>query len=242
MAEAGFAALEISPWIPRKLTATRINSLRTSLRRNGLAFSGFTAIYPPEMILASQSVASRRKNILYTKRLIELAQGLGGKVLVWGSGRSRNIPRDIPFRRGYGWLVELLRASAYAADQTDVKIAVEPLNRFESTIIHNVSEALSLAKLVNRKSIGVVYDTFHTNLEEDSFTRPILLAGERLAAVHVSDCNRKIPGKGHIDFPPIFDALKKVEYDGYVTLEATLSRDPRQDLAAARTYLEKMID
>jgi len=127
-------------------------------------------------------------------------------------------------------------------DQIDVTIAIEPLNRFESTIIHNISEALSLAKLVSRRSVGVVYDTFHTNLEEDSFTQPILLAGKRLAAVHVSDCNRRIPGRGHIDFPPIFDALKKIGYDGYVTLEAILSRDPRQDLAAARKYLRNMID
>jgi D-psicose/D-tagatose/L-ribulose 3-epimerase len=194
------------------------------------------------MILASQSPASRRKNVLYTKDLIELAQSLGGKVLVWGSGRSRNIPTDVPFRRGHTWLVELLRASAVVADQTDVTIAIEPLNRFESTIIHSVSEALSLAKLVNRRSVGVVYDTFHTNIEEDSFTQPILLAGERLAAVHVSDCNRKIPRKGHIDFLPIFDALKNVGYDGYVTLEAILSRNPRDDLLAARKYLEGMID
>ncbi|MGD0550321.1 MAG: hypothetical protein ABSA81_07240 [Candidatus Bathyarchaeia archaeon] len=54
--------------------------------------------------------------------------------------------------------------------------------------------------------------------------------------------NRKIPGRGHIDFRPIFDALKKVGYDGYVTLEAILSRNPRQDLVAARKYMENMID
>lgn len=242
VAEAGFDALEISPWIPRKLTRTRINSLKTALRRNSLAFSGFTSLYPPEMTLASPSGASRKKNILYTERLIELAQSLDGKLLVWGSGRARNIPKGVPFGKGYAWLVELLRASGRRADQMEIKIAIEPLNRFESTIIHNVSEALSLAKLVNQRSVGVVYDTFHTNLEEDSFTGPILLAGKRLAAVHVSDCNRRIPGKGHIDFPPIFDALKKVGYDGYVTLEAILSRDPRRDLATARKYLEGMID
>ena len=242
VAEAGFDAFEISPWIPRKLTPARVNTLMTSLRRNGLAFSGFTSLYPPEMKLASPSGASRRKNIHYTKRLIELAQSLDGKLLVWGSGRARNIPKGVPFGKGYAWLVELLRASGRTADQMDVKIAIEPLNRFESTIIHNMGEALSLAKLVNQRSVGVVYDTFHTNLEEDSFTKPILLAGERLAAVHVSDCNRKIPGKGHIDFPPIFDALKKVRYDGYVTLEAILSRNPRKELATARKYLEDMID
>jgi sugar phosphate isomerase/epimerase len=242
VAEAGFDALEISPWIPRRLSRADINSLRTSLQKNGLTFSGFTSLYPPEMILASPSSASRRKNILYTRRLIELTRSLGGKLLVWGSGRSRNIPRDVPFRKGEAWLVELLRASGDVADQVDVKIAIEPLNRFESTIIHNISEALSLAQLVNRRSVGVAYDTFHTNVEENSFTKPILLASERLAAVHISDCNRKIPGRGHIDFRPIFYALKKIGYDGYVTLEAILSRNPRQDLVAARKYMQNMID
>jgi len=212
------------------------------LRRNDLAFAGFTAIYPPEMTLASPSVAARRKNILYTKRLIELANDLGGTGLVWGSGRARDIPKGVPFRKGYSWLIELLRASASLADAKDIKIAIEPINRFESTIIHNAKEALVLARLVDHESVGIVYDTFHTNLEEVSFTHPILLAGKRLAAVHVSDCNRKIPGKGHIDFRPIFDALKKVDYGGYVSLEAILPRNPHQDLAAVRKYLEKMID
>jgi len=242
VAKAGFDALEISPWIPRKLSRADIKSLRMSLHRSGLAFSGFTSIYPPEMTLASPSGASRRKNIIYTKRLVQLTRSLGGKLVVWGSGRSRNIPKDVPFRKGQARIVELLRASGEVADQMDVKIAIEPLNRFESTIIHNIGEALSLARLVNRRSVGVVYDTFHTSLEEDSFTKPILVAGERLAAVHISDCNRKIPGKGHIDFPPIFDALKKVGYQGYVTLEAILSPNPRQDLMAARKYMENMID
>jgi sugar phosphate isomerase/epimerase len=242
VAEAGFDALEISPWIPRRLGRADIKRLRTALQRNSLEFSGFTSLYPPEMTLASPFRASRRKNILYTKRLIELAGSLQGKLLVWGSGRSRNIPKDVPFRKGQTWLVQLLKASGDVADQVGVKIAIEPLNRFESTIIHNVSEALSLAQRANRRSVGVVYDTFHTSLEEDSFTKPILLAGERLAAVHISDCNRKIPGRGHIDFAPIFDALKKVGYDGYVTLEAILSRNPRHDLVTARKYMEDMID
>jgi sugar phosphate isomerase/epimerase len=194
------------------------------------------------MKLASPSPALRMENILYTKRLVELAHSLGGRVLVWGSGRSRDIPRGVPFKRGYSWLVELLKASASLADEKGIKIAIESQNRFESTIIHNIKEAISLAKLVNHKSVGIVYDTFHASLEEDSFTKPILLAGKRLAAVHVSDCNRRIPGRGHIDFRPIFDALKRIDYDGYVTLEAILGHNPRDDLLVARKYLEKMME
>lgn len=194
------------------------------------------------MILASPRPATRKKNILYTKRLVQLAHSLGGRVLVWGSGRSRNIPSTVPFRKGYHWLIELLKASASLADDMDIRIAIEPLNRFESTIIHNSAEALSLARLVGYRSVGIVYDTFHVSLEEASFIEPILRAGKRIASVHVSDCNRKIPGRGHIDFRPIFEALRQVGYDGYVTLEAVLDEKPRHDLLAARKYLEKMID
>lgn len=241
-AQAGFDAFEISPSIPRQLSRTDIKSLKSSLDRNDIPFAGFTSIYPPEMILASKSRTARRKSILYTKRLIETAHSLEGRHLVWGSGRSRNIPKNVPFRKGFGWLIDLLKESGTVADNLDIRIAIEPQNRFESTIIHNVREALSLAKLVKHESLGVVYDTFHTSLEEDSFTKPILLAGKRLAAVHVSDCNRKIPGKGHIDFSPIFKSLKRVRYDGYISLEAILSRDPRQDLISARRYMAKMIE
>jgi sugar phosphate isomerase/epimerase len=242
VAEAGFPALEISPWIQMNLTRAAVDSLKRSLRRNDLTFSGLTAIYPPEMKLASPSPTVRKQNVLYTKRLIELTHELVGRSMVWGSGRARNIPKGVPFKKGYRWLIELLKASAPLADEKGVKIAIEPINRFESTIIHNTSEALSLARLVGHDSIGIVYDTFHTSLEEASFTGPIFQAGKRLAAVHVSDCNRKIPGKGHIDFQPIFDALKKVGYDGYVTLEAILPRNPSHDLVACRKHLEKMID
>ena len=242
VADAGFKALEVSPWMQGIMTDRVVKILESSMRKNGLAFSGFTSIYPPEMTLASPSLARRRGNTSYTNWLIDLAHDLGGRTLVWGSGRARTIPRGIPLRKGYAWLVKLLRDCGSLACERQVKIAIEPLNRFESGIIHNMNEALSLAETVKLESIGTVYDTFQVSLEESSFVRPIFLASQRLAAVHISDCNRKIPGKGHFDFEPIFDALKKTGYDGYITLEATLGRNHREELVAARKYLERMID
>jgi len=240
-AEAGFRGLEVSPWLPRRLNDADIRRLEMLLKKKGLGFSGFTSIYPPEMVLAVPSATARRKNISYTKRLIEWVRALDGKTIVWGSPRSRNIPAGVPHEKGYRWLIELLRVSGALADRRGVSIAIEPINRFESAIIHNAREALRLSRLVNHESVGIVYDIFHTSLEEESFTDPIFLAGKRLAAVHVSDCNRKIPGKGHLDFRPVFGALKKIGYSGYVTLESTLGRDPKSELVAARKYLEKNI-
>ncbi|MGA3406366.1 MAG: sugar phosphate isomerase/epimerase family protein [Candidatus Bathyarchaeia archaeon] len=241
VAAAGFNAYEISPWLPRRLTGSDIGRLGRLLRSNGLEFSGFTAIYPPEMILASPSPYVRRKSILYTNQLVEFVQLLGGRSIGWGSPRARQIPNGVPAEVGYRRLIKLLKASGTLAEERNVRIAIEPVNRFESSNIHTVREALTLARSVNRKNVGIVYDSHHASFEETSFTRPIFLAGKRIMAVHVSDCNRKIPGKGHIDFEPIFDALRKVGYDEYVTLEAIFERNLRRELTTARKRLERMI-
>jgi len=241
IAEAGFTAIEVSPWMQGKLTRTRIRELKASMRKNDLAFSGFTAIYPPNMILAAASASVRKRNVAYTNSLIELTSDLEGQVMVWGSGRARTIPPGTPFRNGYAWLVGLLKASGSFAYEKRVKIGIEPLSRFESGIIHNTNEALKLARAVRRKSLGTVYDTFEASLEEKSLTEPLIQAGKLLAAVHVSDCNRKIPGAGHLNFDPIFKALKTIKYDGFITLEATLSADFRRELKISREFLSQRI-
>jgi len=241
VAEAGFEAYEISPWLPRRLTNTDINRLRRLLRKNKLEFSGFTAIYPPEMILASPNPNARKKSLQYTNRLIELVQILEGRSIGWGSPRSRQIPNGVPAEVGYRRLIKLLKSSGATAEKRNVRIAIEPVNRFESSNIHTVREALALAKSVNQKSVGIVYDSHHACFEETSFTKPILQAGKRIMAVHVSDCNRRIPGQGHINFEPIFDALRRVGYDDYVTLEAVFGRNLHRELTTARKQLERSL-
>ncbi len=241
VSQAGFTGFEVSPWLPQRLSTRDVHALKSLLKKYGLLFSGFTSIYPPEMILAANSLAARKRNVRYTEWLIDMAHYLEGRSLVWGSPRSRNIPPGIPAAKGYGRLVELLRLTGAFADRRNVKLAIEPINRFESALFHNVDEALSLAKSVNRKSVGIVYDMYHAIIEEDSLTEPIFRANKRIATVHVADCNRKMPGKGHLEFEAVFNALKKVRYDGFVTVEALPGRDPAHDLTASRKYLERFM-
>ena len=132
------------------------------------------------MILASPSPHARRKSILYTNRLVELVHSLEGRSIGWGSPRSRQIPKGVSTEVGYRRFIELLKASGTLAEKRNVRIAIEPVNRFESSNIHTAREALALAKSVNRKSVGIVYDTFHASFEETSFTQPIFLAANEL--------------------------------------------------------------
>ena len=241
VADAGFDAFEVSPWLPRRLTDRDISKLSVLLRKNHLKFSGFTAFYPPEMIIASPSARARRNALVYTNRFVDVVHSLEGRTIVWGSPRSRRIPRGVSPEVGYRRLVDLLKKSGTFAAERDVSIAIEPVNRFESSNIHTVKEALALAKSVDRKSVGIVYDSHHACFEETSFTKPIIQGGKRIVAVHVSDCNRRIPGSGHIDFESIIDACRKIRYDGYVSLEAIFGRDIRRELVTARKRLEALM-
>ena len=81
-----------------------------------------------------------------------------------------------------------------------MSIVIEPLNRYESNIINTVNEACKLAKKIDMQSIKILCDTFHMNIEEQSFEEAIRTAVDTIAHVHVADSNRKIPGKGHIKF------------------------------------------
>lgn len=111
------------------------------------------------------------------------------------------------------------QAAQYAARQ-GVTLSVEPLNRFECYVLNTAAQAAELVKAVDEPNYGYLYDTFHFNIEEDSLTAVIPETIGQINHVHISENNRGVPGAGHIAFQPVFDALKKAGYDGWMTVEA----------------------
>jgi 5-keto-L-gluconate epimerase len=132
-------------------------------------------------------------------------------------------------------LVAALRRAAERAATVGVRLALEPLNRYESDIVNNADEGLTLVAEVGHNSLGLLLDTFHMNIEEASYDaaiRSVAHAG-RLSHVHLGDSNRLAPGQGHLDFPTILSSLCAVGYQGY--LSAELLARPDGDAAAANT-------
>ena len=126
------------------------------------------------------------------------------------------------------------RASKRAAT-VGVRLALEPLNRYESDIVNNAEEGLALVEEVGHKSLGLLLDTFHMNIEEAQYDTAIRSAArtDRLFHIHLGDSNRLAPGQGHLDFPTILASLRTVDYRGY--LSAELLAHPDGDAAAAKT-------
>jgi sugar phosphate isomerase/epimerase len=105
-----------------------------------------------------------------------------------------------------------------AADQR-VRFALEPLNRYETDLIHTVEDGMDLVRRVGAENFGLLLDTFHMNIEEPSIEESIRACGDHIFHFHVADSNRWHPGAGHLDFSRILAALRETGYAGYVSGE-----------------------
>ena len=117
------------------------------------------------------------------------------------------------------WLVEALQECSRLALPHDLRLALEPINRYETTLINTCAEGLDLIERVGAENFGLLLDTFHMNIEEPSIEASIAACGERIFHFHVADSNRWHPGAGHMDFRSILEALDKTSYTGWVSGE-----------------------
>lgn len=129
------------------------------------------------------------------------------------------------------WCADVHKQAAQYAARQGVALSVEPLNRFECYFLNTMEQAASLVRRVDEPNYGYLFDTFHTNIEENAVPPLIASTITQINHVHISENNRGVPGAGHIDFQSVFNALKQSGYDGWMTIEAFGSALP--DLAAA---------
>jgi sugar phosphate isomerase/epimerase len=135
------------------------------------------------------------------------------------------------------WLIEALRECSDAARPHDVRLALEPINRYETTLINTAAEGLNLIERVGADNFGLLLDTFHMNIEEADIEASIRACGERIFHFHVADSNRWYPGAGHLDFQSILSELFDRGYQGWLSGEFLPLPDAE---IAAQKSLEKL--
>jgi sugar phosphate isomerase/epimerase len=126
----------------------------------------------------------------------------------------------VEHEQAYAWMVDALRRCSAAAAPGGVRLALEPINRYETSLVNSVPECLELIDAVGADNFGVLADTFHMNIEDASMANSLRQAGPRLFHVHFADSNRWYPGAGHIDFACLARTLREIGYEGYVSIEA----------------------
>ncbi len=204
------------------------------IKDNGLEATAVTVL-PDEAHNAISPIAANRQGAIdHLKRVLECAHNAGVQTLCGPYYQVLgNFTGKYPTEAELDSAAEVHRAIAPVAEAAGVKCAIEALNRFESHLLNTMEQAASYVKRVNHPNFGTMYDTFHANIEEKSPLAAIdtVFASGKLNHVHISENDRGTPGRGHINITEQIQHLKKIGYDGWMTIEAFGGSLP--DLAAA---------
>lgn len=150
----------------------------------------------------------------------------------------RNVTENIKTKVLEG-CVPLLNRLLKSAKDENVSLMVEPLNRYSTPYCCTLSDAIPLIKKCD--GFELMLDTFHMNIEEDSFEQTILNSQPNLSHMHFADNNRKMPGFGHIDFDTIVKSLKMISYKGKISFEPIISdRNYFSSLKAGMDNVKKL--
>ena len=139
------------------------------------------------------------------------------------------------------WLCQALQTCARAAEPEGVRLALEPINRYETSLVNNAAQGMALIEKVGAPNFGLLLDTFHMNIEDASIEESIRLCGSRIFHFHVADSNRLPPGGGHLDFASILSALEDTGYAGWVSGEFMPIPDAETAARNSLEYLRNII-
>ena len=191
----------------------------------------------PDAHQISSDVTMRKSTLERNKRALDCAAVLGSELLtgpfhsalgVFTGKASTQQERD--------WAKENLYQLADYAKQYGIVLGLEYLNRFESYLVTTTDELIQLVDEINHPNCKLMFDSFHANIEEQNMAAAIQRMGDRLVHVQLSENDRGILGRGHVDFTAILKALDQIGYTGMISVEAFSTK-----LAAANIW-RKMYD
>jgi D-psicose/D-tagatose/L-ribulose 3-epimerase len=226
--KAGFDGVEVPLF---EGDAAHFRTIRKELDNQGLGCTTVTVVGPDANPI-SPDAAVRQAAVARLRWAIEMTAALGGEVMAGPFHSplavfSGQPPTEDEKKRA----ADVLRHAAEIAAGHKVKLAIEYLNRFECYFLTTAAAARALVDRVNHPSFRTMYDTFHANIEEKSVAAAVASLGDRMAHVHISECDRGTPGTGMVHWDETFRALRRAKYDGWLTIEAFGRALP--DLAAA---------
>jgi D-psicose/D-tagatose/L-ribulose 3-epimerase len=175
----------------------------------------------PGFSLISDDEAIRRRTIQHLNTCIEKTAEAGAQIIAGPlyhpvgsfSGTRRT---DEEWRNA----VQSYRELTPALERNRVQLCIEPLNRFETYFLNTTADAVRLCDEVNHANVGILWDTFHANIEEKNLHDALAEAKRHVKHVHACENDRGTPGSGHVDWNGVFRAVDEIGYDGWLTIES----------------------
>ncbi len=246
VAELGYTGLEIAPFtLASRITevsAERRSELRRQAEAAGVRIVGLHWLLAKteRFHLTSPDREVRRRTADYLAELARCARDLGGELLVLGSPAQRRIPASYGREQAFDFALDTLRQLLPALEATGIYLCLEPLAPPEADFILNAAEATELLDALQHPLCALHLDVKAMAAEPLPTPEVIRRYGYRLKHFHANDVNRRGPGFGETDFVPIFEALRDIGYDGWVSIEVfDYSPDPETIARNSLAYLRK---
>ncbi|WCJ64256.1 sugar phosphate isomerase/epimerase family protein [Agrobacterium tumefaciens] len=219
-AKLGFDIIEVAAHHINDYSDAELATIRQSARDNGIILTA--GIGPSKTKnLSSEDAAVRAAGKAFFERTLSNVAKLdihtiGGALhSYWPIDYSQPVDKAGDYARG----VEGINGIADFANDLGINLCIEVLNRFENHVLNTAAEGVAFVKDVGKDNVKVMLDTFHMNIEEDSFGDAIRTAGPLLGHFHTGESNRRVPGKGRMPWHEIGLALRDINYTGAVIME-----------------------
>ena len=228
--EKGFDGIEFPIFRIGDVSPERV---RRAMELNDLECNT-VSIFVDGLSAISDNATIRKRSIQWLKDAIAITAECGADTIAgplycpvgYLPGRRRTADEWL-------WATEAYQQVGDTLIEHKVSLAIEPLNRFETFFLNTAEDAALLAEEVGHPNVGILYDTFHANIEEKSIAAGLLKVGKYLKLIHTCENDRGIPGSGHVEWASVFDAIRQLRYDGWLTIESFGFALPDLSAAAA---------
>jgi D-psicose/D-tagatose/L-ribulose 3-epimerase len=221
--DKGYDGVEVPIGDPNK---KRYKDLGTFLREIKMRCTAVTSVFEDGNPASSE--AKIRANALdQLKWRIDMGKELGAEVIC-GPYHSAfaYFSGEPPSEDELSWSTEVMRKTAEYAGENDILMTPEALNRFECYLYNTLEDIAQMIRAVDHPNMKLIFDSHHANIEEKNSGEAIIKYGDLIGHVHISESDRGTPGTGQINWPSIFSSLKKINYDGWLTIEAFSRNNP----------------
>ena len=237
-ARLGFDYIECAVTAIDAMSDADYNAFLSKVNQCPIKVERFNVLFPGTMRITGPE-ASHGQIAAYLDKVFPRVKALGGSVIVFGSGRSRAFPQDMPYRDAFRELIEATRIIGQTAAKHGLTIVIEPLNKGETNCVNSVREGAMLEAAVNLPSIELLADLYHMLKENEPMEN--LLAVKKIKHTHIALLEgRAFPTVCDNDVQAFFAALKQINYSGTMSIEGK-AEDLEADAAAGLKTLRSAV-